>query len=88
MMIEGLITQCVTYFSKKFTNAQTRYCSTKKEPLLALILALKYFDTYVAAAGGPIAVFTDNNLLTFLHKLEKTRTKGSCDGASFYCSIA
>ena len=59
----------VCYFSKKFTNAQKRYCTTKKE-LLSLILALQYFDIYVAAAGGPIAVFTDHNPLTFLHKLK------------------
>ena len=59
----------VCYFSKKFNNAQKRYCTTEKE-LLALILALQYFDIYIAAAGGPITVFTDHNPLTFLHKLK------------------
>ena len=73
MMIEGLITQCVIS-QRSFTNAQKRYCTTEKE-LLALILALQYFDIYVAAAGGPIAVFMDHNSLTFLHKL-KNNTAG------------
>ena len=59
----------VCYFSKKFTDAQKRYCTIEKE-LLALILALQYFDIYVATAGGPIAVFTDHNPLAFLHKLK------------------
>ena len=59
----------VCYFLKKFNNAQKRYCTTEKE-LLALILALQYFDIYIAAAGGPITVFTDHNPLTFLHKLK------------------
>ena len=50
----------------KFTNGQNRYCTTKKE-LQNLILALQYFDVYVAAAGGPITVFMNNKLpLTFL----------------------
>lgn len=57
------------YFSKKFTNTQKRYCTTEKE-LLALILALQYFEIYVTAAKEPIVVFTDHNPLTFLHKVE------------------
>ena len=60
------------YFSSKFTNAQKKYCTTEKE-LLALILALQYFHIYVAAAGGPIAAFTDHNPLTFLYKLKKPK---------------
>ena len=35
----------VCYFSKKFNNPQKRYCTTEKE-LLALILALQYFDIH------------------------------------------
>ena len=57
------------YFSKKFTNTQKRYCTTEKE-LLALILALQYFEIYVTAAKGPIVIFTDHNPLTFLHKVK------------------
>ena len=53
----------------RISNSQKRYCTTEKE-LLALILALQYFDIYVAAAGGPITVFMDHNPLTFLHKLK------------------
>ena len=56
------------YFSKKFTDTQKRYCTTKKE-LLALILALQYFEIYITAATGPITIFTDHNPLTFLHKV-------------------
>ena len=36
----------VCYFSKKFTNAQKRYCTTEKE-LLSLILALQYFYIFM-----------------------------------------
>ena len=32
------------------------------------MLALQYFDIYVAAAGSPIIVFMDHNPLTILHK--------------------
>ena len=56
-------------FSKKLTDTQKRYCTTEKE-LLALILALQYFEIYVTAAKGPIVIFTDHNLLTFLHKVK------------------
>ena len=57
------------YFSKKFTTTQKRYCTTEKE-LLALVLALQYFEIYVTAAEGPIVIFTDHNPLTFLHKVK------------------
>ena len=57
------------YFSKKFTDTQKRYCTTEKE-LLALILALQYFEIYVTAAKGPIVIFTDHNPLTVLHKIK------------------
>ena len=60
------------YFSKKLTDTQKRYCTTEKE-LLALILALQYFEIYVTAAKGPIVILTDHNPLTFLHKVNKNQ---------------
>ena len=57
------------YFLKKFTNTQKKYSTTEKE-LLALILALQYFEVYVTAAKGPIVIFTDRNPLTFLQKVK------------------
>ena len=87
MMTEGLIIQCVIS-QKKFNNGQKRYCTTEQE-LLALILALQYFDIYVATAGGPIAVFMDQNPITFLHKLKNMNKRLICSGeASFYSSTA
>ena len=58
------------YFSKKFTNTQKRCCTTEKE-LLALILALQYFEIYVTEAKGPIVIFTDHITLTYLHKVKE-----------------
>jgi len=66
-MLKGLITQFVTF--QKFNNGQKNYCTTEKE-LLALVLALQYFDIYVTAAETPTVVYTDHNFLIFLHKVK------------------
>jgi len=59
----------IYYYSKKFTKSQCNYCTSEKE-LLALVLALQHFDVYLTAAEYLLAVFTDHNPLTFLHKLK------------------
>ena len=63
-MIRVLIIHYVT-----FQKSLQRYCTTEKE-LLALILALQYFEIYVTTAKGPIVIFTDHNPLTVLHKIK------------------
>jgi len=38
----------ICYFSKRFEKSQKNYCTSEKE-LLALVLALQYFEVYVSA---------------------------------------
>ena len=59
----------ICYYNKKFSKSQRNYCTSEKE-LLALVLALQYFEIYVTATVSPIVVYTDHNPLTFLHKLK------------------
>ena len=62
------IDQTICYFSRKFNKNQINYSIVEKE-CLALILALQYFEVYVAFSSFPIIVFSDHNPLVFLHKL-------------------
>ena len=63
----------VCHFSKKFTNVQKGTAQLKGTTSHETGSAI--FDIYVAAADGPIAVFTNHNSLTFLHKLKKQEPK-------------
>ena len=59
----------VCYFSKKFSKHQRNYSTIDKETL-ALILALQHYEVNVSSFQGPTLVYTDHNLLTFLHKMK------------------
>ena len=59
----------VCYFSKKFEKDQKNYCTSEKN-LFALVLALQHFEIHVSAGGYLVTVYTDHNLLTFLHHLK------------------
>lgn len=58
----------VCFFSKKFSDCQTRY-STIEQETLALLLALQFFEVYVGSSVVPVVVFTDHNPLIFLHRM-------------------
>ena len=72
----------VCYFSKKFNKHQKNYSTVEKE-CLSLILALQHFEVYLTSSSSPIVVFSDHNLLTFIHKM-KTRIRGCSDGVCCY----
>ena len=59
----------VCYFSKKFNKHQKNYSNIEKE-CLALILAIQQFEVYLTSSTSPIAIFSDHNPLSFLHKLK------------------
>ena len=59
----------VCYFSKKFNKHQKNYSTAEKE-CLSLILALQHFEVYLTLSSSPIAVFSDHNPLTFIHKMK------------------
>lgn len=54
-----------SFFSRKLNSYQRKYSVIEKE-VLSLIIAFQHFDVYVGV-GGPTVVYTDHNLLTFLH---------------------
>ena len=58
----------VCYFSKKFNKHQKNYSTIEKE-CLALILGIQQFEVYLTSSTS-IVVFSDHNLLSFLHKLK------------------
>ena len=62
----GLIIRLVT-FPKNFNKHQKNYSTIKKE-CLSLILALQHFEVYLTSSSSPVVVFSDQNLLTFIHK--------------------
>ena len=68
-MNEEGIKHPVAYFSKKLTDAQSKY-STIEEETLVLILALSHFDVYLRGATTPICVLTDHNPLSFIIKFK------------------
>ena len=59
----------VCYYSKKFNKHQKNYSTIEKE-CLSLILVLQHFEVYLASSVAPIDIFTDHNLLTFIHKMK------------------
>ena len=65
---EQKIDHPISYLSQKFDSHQRNYSTCEKE-ILALILALRYFDFYLSAARFPIEVLTDHNPLVFLSKM-------------------
>ena len=64
----------VSYFSKKFNEAQRKYSTAEKETL-ALVLALNHFEVYLSSSPIPIKVHTDHNPLVFLNKF---KNKNQC----------
>ena len=59
----------VCYFCKTFDKHQKNYSIVEKE-CLALLMALQSFDVYLSSTVHKVLVFTDNNPLTFLHKMK------------------
>ena len=59
----------VSYFSKKFNKHQKNYSTIGKE-CLSLILALQHFEVYLTSSSSPTVVFSDYNLLLFVHKMK------------------
>ena len=39
-----------------------------RQEALALLFALQFFEVYLGSSSRPIVVFTDHNLLVFLHR--------------------
>lgn len=58
----------VSFFSRKFSECQSRY-STIEQETLALLLALQFFEVYVGSSALPVVVFTDHNPLVFLKQM-------------------
>ena len=65
-----LIILFVTFRKKCFNNTHDRNYSTVQKECLSLILALQHFEVYLASSDAPTAVFSDHNLLTFIHKMK------------------
>ena len=59
----------VNYFSKKFNKHQKNYSTIEKE-CLSLILALQNFEVYLTSISSTTVVFSDQNPLTFIHKMK------------------
>ena len=57
----------VSYYSKKFNQAQCNYSVIEKE-LLALIFALQFYNAYVSPSDNNIVVYTDHHPLKYLNK--------------------
>lgn len=69
--LEKGIWQPLSFFSKKFKHAETKYSSFDRE-LLAIYLAIKYFRYFVE--GRDFTVFTDHKPLTFAIKSKTERS--------------
>jgi len=62
------------YFSRTLNDAQTRYCTTKKE-LLAVKSGLEFWDHYLQNPSEPFLLRTDHAALTWLRSMStKDRT--------------
>ena len=59
----------VSYYSKKFNKAQLNYSVIEKE-LLALILALQFYNVYVSPSDDKVVVYTDHHPLKYLNKFQ------------------
>jgi len=57
----------VAFYSTKFDVHQRRYSTVEKEAL-ALLLAVKHFEVYLAGSPAPIVVYTDHNPLSFISR--------------------
>ena len=64
----------VSFFSKKFDCHQVNYSTVEKEAL-GLIQALKHYEIYLKNATHKVIVFTDNNPLTFIHRMKATNQR-------------
>lgn len=63
----------VAYFSKKLNKHQQAYSTIEKEAL-ALVLAVKHFDVYVASSEK-VVVYSDHNPLAFLAKFRSANAR-------------
>ena len=61
----------IAYFSKKLNTAQRNYSTIEKE-LLAVILSLKHFESYISPST-PTHLYVDHNPLTSLKRLLLTK---------------
>ena len=68
------IDHLISYFSRKFEGTQRRYSTIEKETL-ALLLALKHFDVYLVMTAEPVLVYTDHNIIVFMHPVNKMKEK-------------
>ena len=63
------IDHLVCYFSRKLDKHQKNYSTVEIECLL-LVLDLQHIEVYVTSSSTPLMVFSDHNLLIFLHKIK------------------
>ncbi len=63
----------VAYFSKKLNRHQKAYSTVEKESL-ALVLAMKHFEVYVASSER-VVVYSDHNPLAFLAKFKSANAR-------------
>ncbi len=64
----------IGYYSKKLLLYQRAYSTIEKEAL-GPVLSFSNFEVYVKGTGQPVKVFTDHNLLIFLHKMKNTNQR-------------
>jgi len=70
-VIDG-IEHPVCYYSKRFSEAQSRYSTIEKEAL-ALLTAVRVFRVYFGT--DPVKVYTDHSPLQFLNKMSHHNDK-------------
>ena len=63
----------ISYYSQKLTPTQSRYSTIELE-CLALLAAVKKFHIYLSN-GHPVTCYTDQNPLTFLHRMKPFSSK-------------
>ena len=64
----------VAYFSKKLNRHQRAYSTIEKEAL-ALVLAVRHFEVYVASGDQAMKVYSDHNPLAFLAKFRSANAR-------------
>ena len=72
--IQDGVERVLGYFSRTMNEAQTRYCTTKKE-LLAVKSGLEFWDHYLQNPSEPFLLRTDHAALSWLRSMSvKDRT--------------
>ena len=66
---EDNIEHPISYYSKQYNKYQRNYAIVEKE-VLALLLAVNFFDVYLSSSSYPVQVFTDHNPLCFIHRMK------------------